>query len=328
MIKQRNVYLFFSVVVVSIMLFNCTEKRTYVPAEVPANPFDTVSYGNPPMTTPVDSQSFLGLHLYIFSTTCAVPGCHDGSFEPDFRTVQSTYNTLVYHRVEKNNATNDFEYRVVPGNSTESWLHERITTDDAVLGRMPLYDTLSPREIELITNWIDDGAKDIFGNSKIIPNILPATFGCVAFEDDHNGLRLDTTRPTIIDPMILPKNKTVDIWVGLIDQDPEGTYIPAGNFTYNKYKISDHLYEFENKPEKSLLVRNASDPFMFPGPFDPPGAPNLPWFHHFKINTNDYPAGRVHYFRVYVQDENASPTEIPSDGTQIYLLTLFSFVVQ
>ena len=36
--------------------------------------------------------------------TCANSGCHDGTFEPDFRTVGSSWNTLVNHPVIANDA--------------------------------------------------------------------------------------------------------------------------------------------------------------------------------------------------------------------------------
>ncbi|MEM6347295.1 MAG: hypothetical protein AAF927_25620, partial [Bacteroidota bacterium] len=63
----------------------------------PPNPFDEIVYPEPPAPLPEpDSSSIVGLHKFIFSQSCAVPGCHDGAFEPDFRTVQSTYSTLVF----------------------------------------------------------------------------------------------------------------------------------------------------------------------------------------------------------------------------------------
>ncbi|HAW51670.1 MAG TPA: hypothetical protein DCX54_04980 [Flavobacteriales bacterium] len=307
-----------------LMYASCKKETTFIPGVVPVNPFDTVSYPPPPSVIPIDSNSFLGLHQYIFSTTCAVPGCHDGTFEPDFRTVQSAYNTLVYHRVEKNNSTNDFTYRVVPGNAQMSWLHERITTTDQVLGRMPLYDSLSKKEIERITNWINEGAEDLFGNSPIKPSHLPSVFGLLAFENDTGGMRLDAGRTNILDPIELPKNSVVDVWLGLYDQDENGSPVPASDFTYNKYKISSHLYEFESKPEKSLLVQPKANPFFY----GPPGN-KAPYYHHFVINTGDFNLNQTQYFRVYVQDkDHSTPTEIPSDGSQLYLLTFFSFVVK
>ena len=318
---QRNVT--FGILALALLIGACKKEETYIAGTVPPNPYDTVTQKLPDSMPPVDSSSFLGLHQNIFSTTCAVPGCHDGSFEPDFRTVESAYNTLVYHPVVKNNSSGDFTYRVLPGDAAMSWLHYRITTDDAVLGRMPLYDTLSDREIELITEWIDKGAEDIFGNSPIRPSALPSAFGLLAFRDDTSGIRLDTARASIIEAIPLPKNSTVQFWIGLYDQNDKGQPIPASDFTYNKYKISKNLYNFSQVAEQSLMVEPAPKPLMY----GPPGN-KAPYYHHFTVNTSDFPLGQVQYFRVYVKDKDHSDvTEIPSDGSQVYLLTFFSFQV-
>src|SRR5690606_15850599 len=63
--------------------------------DAPFNPYDTITHTPPTQEMPkVDSASFMGLHTFIFSKSCAQPACHDGSFEPDFRTVESAYNSL------------------------------------------------------------------------------------------------------------------------------------------------------------------------------------------------------------------------------------------
>ena len=310
--------------VLSIVLYSCKKEINNIEAETPMNPFDTIRYPGDSMGVPLDSTDFVGIHHYILSTTCAVPACHDGSFEPDFRTLQSAYNTLVYARVLKNNSNGDFTYRVNPGDAAGSWLHERITTDDAVLGRMPLYDTLSSREIELIRNWIDNGAKDIFGNSPVQTAPQPTFFGVLAFVDDTTGARLETIRDTEVSSMHFPKNTTVDIWFGLFDQDLDGNFLPANTFTYNKIKIANHLYDFTGAQEESMIVELL--PYAGVVPFNP--TVKAPYFHHYKINTSDYTAGEANYIRIYVKDaDHSEPTEIPSSGTQVYLLTYFSFVV-
>ncbi len=325
--KKRMAYIALLVTVIFVTEQGCKKETEVIVPEEILNPFDTIDYGQDPTQIPVDSASFLGLHNYIFSTSCAVPACHDGAFEPDFRTVESSYSTLVYHPVLKNNANGDFTYRVTPGDKNLSWLHERITTDDAVLGRMPLYDTLSAREIELITNWIEDGAKDVLGNSPVLPNLQPTFFGILAYENDTTGVRHDTNRANIVAPMQLPANTNIDMWVGLYDIDNNGDFIPGNGFTHNKYNISDHLFEYSQANEKDLIVENALEPFMGPIPFAQ--GQLAPYYHHFKINTADYTVGKTYYFRVYVKDDNhTNPTELPEDGSQIYLLTYFSFIVQ
>lgn len=314
--------------ILMVILYSaCKEEKTITPAKVPDNPYDTIDYGGNVPNDSLDPASFVGIHQYIFSTTCAVPGCHDGSFEPDFRTVQSAYNTLVYHKVVKNDDDNNFEFRVVPGNISKSWLHYRITTDDNVLGRMPLYDTLSQTEINHIKKWIEDGAKDPFGNSPVVATTQPSFFGILAFKDDTTGIRFDSSRTSIIDPMEFPANSTIEIWIGLYDKNDSGGYLPANNFTYNKYKISNHLYEFSDKVEMPLSVKPAQSPYFGPNPFSP--GEKAPYYHYFEINTANFPIDQRQYFRIYTRDaDHTSPTEIPSSGSPIYLLTYFSFVVK
>ena len=95
-IKMKK--LLFLFIVFAIFLVNCTEDP------LPINPYDGVNYGDTTIVIDtLSSASFVNLHKELFSPSCNVLGCHDGSFEPDFRTVQSSYNTLVYHTILKNN---------------------------------------------------------------------------------------------------------------------------------------------------------------------------------------------------------------------------------
>ena len=110
----------------SILVFTITScKKDEV---VPENPFDKIDYGDDtPNPDTLNSITLAGLHRNLFVTKCAVPGCHDGNFEPDFRTVQSSYSTLVYAPIIKNNDANEFTYRVIPYDTANSVLYERIT---------------------------------------------------------------------------------------------------------------------------------------------------------------------------------------------------------
>ena len=106
------------------------------------NPYNNSNLG-PPSTNDTnyfaDPTAFAALHNNIFIPTCANSGCHDGTFEPDFRTIESSYNTLVYHPVIKNNTTNPYQFRVDPGNSDKSVLYKRLIEDiDGISGIMPL----------------------------------------------------------------------------------------------------------------------------------------------------------------------------------------------
>lgn len=119
------------------------------------------------------ATSFQMLQREIFSPNCALSGCHDGSFEPDFRTTESSYNTLVFHPVVKNNLGNKFKYRVLPGKPEESVLYERLTNccfvnqDD----RMPFTvgDTLPSFKTDMVKKWIIQGAANQLGIAPVSP---------------------------------------------------------------------------------------------------------------------------------------------------------------
>ncbi|MFK8057880.1 MAG: hypothetical protein AB8F78_17265 [Saprospiraceae bacterium] len=130
-------------------------------------------YGSTQGTTDTTSAAMLdytglaGLQDQVFRPTCANSGCHDGTFEPDFRTLGSTYNTLVNHPVIKNDAANTFSFRVVPGSVTTSQLMNRLTVDiDNNSGIMPLalepdsdYPANKEVYLEWVRRWITEGAK-------------------------------------------------------------------------------------------------------------------------------------------------------------------------
>jgi hypothetical protein len=101
--------LFFLGLIISLFLVNCTEDDLLL------NPYDGIDYSDTTLVIDtLSSTSFVKLHRDFLGPSCNVMGCHDGSFEPDFRTVQSSYNTLVYHPILKNNLDETFTYRVVP----------------------------------------------------------------------------------------------------------------------------------------------------------------------------------------------------------------------
>lgn len=125
------------------------------------------------------SDKFLEIYSTILNKSCALGGCHDGSFEPNFTSIMSSYNTLVFHPVVKNNREEQFKYRVKPFDPANSILFERITNccfvdeDD----RMPFYDKdgLTTKEIALIKGWIQEGAPDIYGRqvNKVVSTPYP-----------------------------------------------------------------------------------------------------------------------------------------------------------
>ena len=96
------------------------------------NPYDDPSLDSPQSSDTNyfnNPSSFASLQNNIFQPYCNNSGCHDGTFEPDFRTIESSYSTLVYQPIIKNNSTETYQYRVKPGESDKSVLYARLLAD-------------------------------------------------------------------------------------------------------------------------------------------------------------------------------------------------------
>ena len=151
----------FLIVACLILLLGCGQNKT---GSLPSSDLKT------PDELPVDSSSIVGLYKYIFSTRCNVNGCHDGSFEPNFTTIQNAYYTLVYHPINKNNSSKSYKYRVVPYDTSHSVLYARISNCCFVNrgDQMPQInekDKLNATQISCVGRWIMNGAKNIDGKT-------------------------------------------------------------------------------------------------------------------------------------------------------------------
>lgn len=290
----------------------------------PPNPYDLVNYGEPPVPLPQpDSGTLVGLHTYIFSQSCAVPGCHDGNFEPDFRTVQSTYSTLVFQPVVKNNTAQSYVYRVLPFDVGGSWLYNRITTDDQTLGRMPLYDNpLTPGQVKAVEKWINAGAPDMFGNVSSLPNTQPQFTAMAAFAD-FNGVeyRIDTIRGgNTFNPFASLKNLNVTIWVAVSDDSTATAALKN-----SRMRFSEAFDSFGSSATQITAVYSAT-PKLIPNWYGTGNTAELHW--KITFNTNIFPVGKVTFFRFYTNDGTHSEDfEFPRNTHPNELKTFMSFYI-
>ncbi len=320
--KVKIILLIISILVSTMVItFSC--KKEYQDGSTTIlsdNPYSHIIY--PPNITPpvIDSNSFVGIHKYIFQARCAMPGCHDGTFEPDFRTVQSAYSTLILQPVVKNNTAHSFVYRVKPYDAAMSWLHERIITNDKVLGRMPIYDSmLPPHQITQISNWINSGAPDMFGNLANQPNANPQTFGFVAtIPVGGNPYRIDSIRKgNPFMPFLVPNNTQLTIWFGVYDDIQTPLQL-----TYNKVKFSANALGFNSA--SSYNLNSVTTPVWMDNLF----SMHMPYYYYYTINTASLPNGQPIYFRFYTQDnQHTQPVELPADGWDFYQQSYFSLIV-
>ncbi|MBL0310373.1 MAG: hypothetical protein IPP77_12070 [Bacteroidetes bacterium] len=178
---NREIFLAASVVLVLFLIHSCKKDGL-----LPKNPYDAILRDDTTrQEIPLDSLTITYVHNKVLASRCALPGCHVGNFEPDFRTPQSSFSSLVYAPISKNNAAKTFFYRVIPFDTAKSVLHERITKCCFVNNndRMP-QDTigvpLPDSSINLITQWIMHGARDMFGKVAKLPNAEPVIEGYAA----------------------------------------------------------------------------------------------------------------------------------------------------
>jgi len=324
MMKMKNIALLFAFGIMAATLFSiggCDTKT-----EIPPNPYDDIDYPTPPAPTDtLNPNSIVSIHRDILFPRCAVPGCHDGSFEPDFRTVQSATSTLVYANIVKNNADSSFTFRVIPYDTAQSVLHERLTnccfanTND----RMPQDNIGVPLESEYISrieNWILDGSQNMFGEVPAYPNQAPqvAYFAAVdtfelsaviaaanaGFPLSAAGNRIDGV---YYNPFILDANQNFAMLIAIEDDSTA-----LGNLQVNKLKFSYDENDFS--PSAPGYYEQTAQFFSIPG-FEI-------WY--VQLNASIFNPDDVVFMRYYVSDGD-SQTEMPRDEMVIQYKTFWSF---
>ena len=290
-------------------------------AEAPKNPFDDVSIKAPepsPSEYNPKPTSFEYLYQNVFKPTCANSGCHDGSFEPDFRSIGSSYNSLVYAPVIITPTNNPYTYRVMPGNSGASLLKHRLTqypgSGPGTLGqgRMPWNDTnwryvsANAANIQNIISWIDAGAKDVFGNLPTLGNKNPNTLG---FQICNAGNNSEIAR---IKYLSLSKNNgPIDLWFYVVDDNT-----PVQNMVSSEVKFSTKRFDFSNAITQPLSYIGNGNSYQ-----DMTLSGNVQYNYKlasFNLNSVLTDTGYV-FVRTYIKDtDHTSPSETPNNGSMYY----------
>ena len=300
----------FAALLLLFVFFSACKKES-----IPDNPYKTIDTSTV-VITPVepDPNSIVGLHKNIFFPKCANPGCHDGTFEPDYRTVESTYSTLVYQPVNK--VTLDsaklFSLRVIPHNVDDSWLIERLVTQTSEY--MPSNSVrLSTAEIDHVKNWINAGCPDINGTVAVKPNLQPNILGYAASDSAYN--RIDTIRVNNfpLNPFILPTNIDTML-IGLVATDTSDGADATNPAQFTKKEI-----------------RFSTDKNNFSGALTLSAYYYVPQFNVWLVMVPKWhwTSGTTVYFRIYVNDgHHVTDAEFPRYESLDYYKTLYAFYVQ
>lgn len=102
----------------------------------------------------------------IFNNNCAFNGCHGGAIlEPADRPMDLSAGSSRASTVGVESVQNPGMDRIAPGDPDASYLVHKIQGTQAAVGgsgsRMPKgLPALAPAEIDIIRDWIEDGARD------------------------------------------------------------------------------------------------------------------------------------------------------------------------
>lgn len=279
---------------------------------LPDNPYDDVDYGNGNGNAYVpDPDGITGIYENILRQKCNLPGCHDGHFEPDFRSIQSAWSTLVYSKIVKNTADSAYTYRVLPDDTAQSILWHRVTRGDAQLQRMPATGNyLTTDELTHVRNWILGGAKDMFGHRPILPNNEPRILGYVAFDQSFTT-QLDLTENRLdsvpYHPFIVPANTSFNV-VMLVEDDSTA----VNQLQYNRLKLSLQKNNFGAATTvNAYFLGSGFNVWVCP------------------VNSGSFAVGDTVYMRYYVNDgHQLQNSEFPRDDSEDAYKTYAAFFVK
>lgn len=286
--------------------------------DVPENPFDGQEIHQDTVSLEIinpEPNSFAGIYHNILKPTCSNVGCHDGTFEPDYRTLGSAYNTLVYQVPIKNDG--QYTYRVEPFNSQSSVIVARLK--GLLTPAMPFevepdsdWPAKKNEYISTIETWINNGAPDIMGNVRQINYPAPVLLGAGGTHSDVWLSREGGTGPIAMPPT----GSIVRLYFAFSHE-----YLMPDQLQYNKVAFSDNPDDFDGALQRPLQILGI--PRMergFYGGF-------VSYTHYIEINPSaefDVQVAQW-YYRVYIQDDHNPVTEIPSDNGIFYIKSYMSF---
>lgn len=295
------------------------------------NPYASVTPGieneNPDMQE-LPEGSFAWLHAKVFRPTCANSGCHDGTFEPEFRSIGSAYNSIVNHPCISNTPDYAFTHRVVPGNADSSFMLLRMIVDvENTSGIMPAAvdpDSDWPEHkddyIEKIREWINDGAKDMYGNPapSAEANMPPMVYGMVVFPHNNttDPFPREENSPYGVGSIEVPA-QLVDVWILPYDDNA----YPTG-FEAITLQASESSLDFTD----AIQTVFSQDGPVNAVPFGE-GATS-PFYYKATLDLSTYSTGDLIYLRTLIDDGVQSGfTEIPNSESMPLWFLIFSLKV-
>ncbi|MFT5725249.1 MAG: hypothetical protein ACI9JN_002373 [Bacteroidia bacterium] len=255
----------------------------------------------------LDPNTIEGIHANIFVPTCANSGCHDGNFEPDFRTIESSYNTLVEQPIIKQDEMNPLTARVTPGTAATSMIIRRLQVDlNGNSGLMPIlvdpesdWPTKKDEYIKNIETWINNGALNQNGKVPTASNYPVQLRGIVAKVNGSLVSRSGTYKSINI-----PSGASaVEVWVSFVDDG-----LTADQLTNAAIDLSISANSFDSTNLTTLTY--AATPLVVKGYF----GDDESFYHKATIDVSSWPNGAVIWVRTHVSD-GVNTSEAPNSNS-------------
>ena len=133
-------------IILPIIILSACKGNVSVEPETPPNN----NQSTPPTLTMVQEQ--------VFNKSCALAGCHAGSVPQAGMNLSSgkAYSNLV----NITSILNPKFKRVDPGSSSNSFIIKMLRNTGELTAQMPPSGKLNDSVIQLVEEWIDDGAKN------------------------------------------------------------------------------------------------------------------------------------------------------------------------
>lgn len=238
MIGLRNILTVFGLAVLLATLIQCQGDN------LPPNPYDDIQDPDDLSNDSIPLASLEGLQTKVFGPTCANSGCHDGTFEPDFRTAEASYNSLVYQPIIKNYVSNPLTHRVLPFDANNSMIIRRLTEDiDGISGIMPLatepdsdWEDSKAIYIQALKDWINSGCPDLLGNVASTSDFIPQLKG---FQVTATGSSLAFPRSENYSIQVPSSSPSIDLWFALSDESGNPLIVDSLFLSYSRDDYSN-----------------------------------------------------------------------------------------
>lgn len=287
--------------------------------EEPTNPFVREVPTDTTAINDLDPKSIEGLYQKVFKPNCTTSGCHEGTFPPDFRSLESTYNTLVWADIVSNSPAPS-DYMVEPYNADNSMLIKRITSFvPNTSGIMPLellpesdYPTKKEQYIQDIKDWINDGAKDIFGNEANSINLRPQLNGFYITENGSSTLLARNVKGVVQIPATI---NNIDLYIAISDK--ETSY---NSLTINKLLTSISRDDFSNASEHNMSIISEIIEDGYLG--------STKYYHKVSISNIGtlWLENQTVFLKIIVNDGDNPDTDLPGINALEHHKDYFSFV--